>query len=100
MIVKSQAKGTLILRVGGRFFKVLAVRSRGDNWYTFECKHLESMKSCTFKYQLLGMLDAMNHATSLMKRPEDIMMIDMDNHGEWKLVTKEQIDKVIKSERK
>jgi hypothetical protein len=29
-----------------------------------------------------------------------IMMIDMDNHGEWKLVTKEQIDKTMKSERK
>jgi hypothetical protein len=27
------------------------------------------------------------------------MMTDMDNHGEWKLVTKEQIEKTVKSER-
>ena len=98
--METQSKGTLILRVRGRFFKVLAVRSRGDNWYTFECKSLDSKESCTFKYQLLGMLEAMNHATSLMKKPEDIMMIDMDNQGEWKLMTKEQIEKTMKSEGK
>jgi len=44
---------------------------------------------------MLGMLEAMDAAASVMKDPEDILLIDLDNQGKWKIMTKEQIDRVM-----
>jgi len=32
----------------------------------------------------------------MMKDPEDILLIDLDNQGKYKIMTKDQIDKAMK----
>ena len=92
----SQVKGTFILRRGGRFYKVITTRSAGANWWTFECKDIESKQNQVFKYQMLGMLETLDSAAKVMKDPKDILLIDLDNQGKWKIMTKDQIDKALK----
>jgi hypothetical protein len=43
--VESRTKGTMILRCGGCFYKVLKLRSSGDNNHLFECKDLNTKKA-------------------------------------------------------
>jgi hypothetical protein len=43
--LESRTKGTMILRYKGQFYKVIRVRSQGDNVYTFECKDIDTKKS-------------------------------------------------------
>jgi len=95
--VKSRIKGTFILRRKGRFFKVITTRHTGGNWWTFECKNLETKLNRVFKYEMLGMLEALDSAASVMKDAKDILLIDLDNQGKWKIITKDQIDKAMKS---
>jgi len=94
--VKSQIKGTLILRRKGRYFKVFTTRRLGDNLWTFECRDIESKRRQVFKYQLLGMLEAMDAAASKLKDPKDILLIDFDKQGKWSIMTKDQIEKALK----
>lgn len=78
---------------GGRFYKVLTVRSRGDNSYTFECRDIDSKESRVLKYRLSGLLEVLDRAVSIMKSPRDIFLLDLDNDGQWKIVTEAQIGK-------
>jgi hypothetical protein len=48
----------MILRYSGRFYKVIKVRSRGDNNYTFECKDIDTKQSRTLEFSLSGFLEA------------------------------------------
>jgi hypothetical protein len=45
---------------------------------------------------MLGMLETLDPAVSVMKNPKDILLIDLDNQGKWKIITKDQIGKVTK----
>jgi hypothetical protein len=81
----------MILRYSGRFYKVIKVRSRGDNNYTFECKDIDSKQSRTLKFSLSGFLEATDQAFSIMKSPKDIFFLDLDNNGKWKIVTEDQL---------
>ena len=45
---------------------------------------------------MLGILEALDSAASEMKDPKDILLIDLDNQGKWKIMTKDQIDKAMK----
>jgi len=74
---------------------MIMTRRTGGNWWTFECKDVETMQNRVFEYEMLGMLEAMDAAASVMKDPEDILLIDLDNQGKWKIMTKEQIDRVM-----
>jgi hypothetical protein len=94
--VKSQVKGTFILRRKGRFYKVITARHTGGNWWTFECKDLETKQSHELRYEMLGMFDAMDAAASKLKDPKDILLLDLDNQGKWKVMTKDQIVKFLK----
>jgi hypothetical protein len=94
--MKSQIKGTLILRRKKRFYKVVALKRTEGNWWAFECRDLKTMQGSSFRYEMLGMLEAMDAAYSVMKDPKDIMLIDLDNQGRWKIIPKDQIDKVAK----
>jgi len=94
--VKSQIKGTFILRRKGRFFKVITTRHTGSNWWRFECKDLETRQSRIFNFEMLGMLEAMDAAASVTKHPEDILLMDLDNQGKWAIMTKDQISKALK----
>ena len=81
----------MILRYSGRFYKVINVRSRGDNSYTFECKDIDTKKSITLKFSLSGFLEAADKAFSVMKSPKDIFFLDLDNEGKWKIVNEDQL---------
>jgi hypothetical protein len=93
---KLQVKGTFILKDKGRFFKVITVRPVGDNRYVFDCRELDSEKSEVLTFRLLGLLDAMDAAASVMKDPKDVLLVDLDDQGKWKIMTKDQIDKATK----
>ena len=81
----------MILRNSGRFYKVIKVRSRGDNAYIFECKDLDTKQDKTLKLSLSGFLEATDQAFSVMKSPKDIFFLDLDKEGKWKIVNEDQI---------
>jgi predicted nucleic acid-binding protein len=80
-----------MLRRNGRLYKVFTARHMKDNWWTFECLEIESRVNRVFKYQMLGIIEALESAAST-KDPKDVLMIDLDNQGKCKIMTKEQID--------
>ena len=93
---KLQTKGTFILKDKGRWFKVNTVRPVGDNSYVFDCRELDSKKSEVLTFRMLGLLDAMDAAARVMTDPKDILLMDLDNQGKWKIITKGQIQKAAK----
>jgi len=58
---------------------------------------IESRVNRVFKYQMLGIIEALESAASITKDPKDVLMIDLDNHGKCKIMTKEQIERAKKS---
>ena len=50
-----------------------------------------------FKYEMVNMLEAIDAAARLRAGPQDILLMDLDNQGLWKIMPKEQIDKALKS---
>jgi len=61
-----------------------------------ECKDVETKKNHVFRYEMLGMLEAMDAAAKVTKDAKDILLIDLDNQGKWKIMTKVQIDNAMK----
>lgn len=57
---------------------------------------LKTRQGNSFIYEMLGMLEAMDAAYSVMKDPKDIMLIDLDNQGKWKIIPKNQVDMPVK----
>jgi len=96
--MKAHIKGTFILRRKGRFYKVITARRSGGNWWTFECKDLETKQSHIFNYEMLGMLEAMDAAAKVTKDPKDILLMDLDNRGKWKIIPKDDVDKLVKGQ--
>jgi len=94
MILKRE--GSFFLKDKGRFFKVITVRPVGDNTYVFDCRELVSKKSEVLTFRMLGLLEALDVAARVMKDPKDILLVDLDNQGKWKIMTEEQIDKTLK----
>ena len=90
-----RSKGTLIIRRRGRFYKVLRTRHLGDNWWTFECKDLDTKKDAFFDYQVLGMWEVLDKA-STMKDPKDILLIDLDQQGKWAIRTRQELEQYFK----
>ena len=90
----TRVKGTMILKDKGRFFKVITVRTVGDNRYVFDCRELVSKKSEVLTFRMLGLLDAMDAAARVMKDPKDILLVDLDNQGKWKILSKDKIDRI------
>jgi hypothetical protein len=72
---KLQVKGSFFLKVKGRFFKVITVRPVGDNRYVFGCRELCSEKSEVLTFRLLGLLDAMDAAASVMRTGKSGKMV-------------------------
>jgi hypothetical protein len=90
----------MILRYGGRLYKVLEVRTAEENSYTFECRDLESKQSQVFKYKLVGyksagLLDALDRAFSNVKSPKDILFLDLDSNEKWQIVNEDQLRKLL-----
>jgi len=42
---------------------------------------------------MLGIIEALESAASITKDSKDVIMIDLDDQGKCKIMTKEQIDK-------
>ena len=84
----------MILRSGGRFYKVLKLKSTGENNYVFECKDLDTKENKVFQYQMLGLIEAADRAFQEMKSPKDIFFLDLDNMGEWKVVSRKQMEQL------
>lgn len=80
--LKSQIKGTFILRRNGRFYKVIKTKHTWGNWWTFECKDIDSKQDVVFNFEMLDMLKALDSAASVMKDPKDILLMDLDNQGQ------------------
>jgi len=93
---KLQTKGTFILKNEGRWFKVITVRPVGDDRYVFGCRELLSKKSEVLTFRMLALLEALDVAARVMRDPKDILLVDLDNQGKWKIMTEEQIDKILK----
>ena len=41
-----------------------------------------------------GLLEAIDHAFKVMKSPKDVFFLDLDNKGEWKVVTEKQLERM------
>jgi len=94
---KLQVKGTFILKDKGRFFKVIAVRPVGDNRYVFDCRELVSKESEVLTFRMLGLLEALDAAARVMTNPKDILLMDLDNQGKWKILSKDEVDRISRS---
>ena len=77
--MESHTKGTMILRYSGRFYKVIKVRSRGDNNYLFECKDLHTKESKVLQCQMRGLIEAANRAFQEIKTAKDVLFLDCGN---------------------
>jgi hypothetical protein len=84
----------MILRYGERFYKVIKLRSKGDNSYTFECKDLDTKQDKSLQFNMSGLLEATDQAFKAMKSSKDIFFLDLDNHGKWKVVNEDQLKKL------
>jgi len=74
-----------------RLTKVLKIRSRGDNNWTFKCKDLDKKKNQPLTLNLSNFLEAVDKALPAMKTPKDIFFLDFDNHGQWKVVNEGEL---------
>ena len=97
---KLQVKGSFFLKDKGRFFKVITIRPVGDDRYVFGCRELCSKKSEVLTFRLLGLLDAMDAAASVMGDPKDVLLVDLDDQGKWKILTKEEVDRISRTQNK
>ena len=94
---KLQVKGTFILKDKGLFFKVITVKPVGDNRYVFGCRELVSKKSEVLTFRMLGLLEAMDAAARVMTDPKDILLMDLDNQGKWKILSRDEVDRISRS---
>jgi len=93
------SQGTFILRRKGRYYKVLSVTHANDNWWIFKCKTLDKKDGASFGFQLSGMWEALDKACT-MKNAKDILLMDLDQQGKWKIWTQDELDKLQKRKRK
>jgi hypothetical protein len=66
-----------------------------NNWWTFECKDLDTKKDAFFDYQVYGMWEMLDKA-STMKDPEDILFIGLDQQGKWAIRTRQELKQYLK----
>jgi hypothetical protein len=88
----------MILKREGRFFKVITARCTGHR-YVFECVDIDSKQRQVSTYGMLGLLDAMDAAASVMRDPKDVLLVDLDNQGKWKILSKDEVDRISRSQR-
>jgi hypothetical protein len=88
----------MILKTKGHYLKVITVTPIGANQYIFDCRDLESRQSEVLTVGLLGLHEALDKAAPFMKHPKDILLMSLDkeDNGLWKLIPKEQVEKLEK----
>jgi hypothetical protein len=77
---------------------VITVTPIGGNQYVFDCRDLESRRSKILTIGLLGLDEALEKAASFMKHTKDILLMSLDkeDNGLWRVIPKEQIEKLEK----
>ena len=95
----SRSQGTFILRHKGCYYKVINVRHVEENWWIFECKTLDKKEGVSFRFQLSDMWEVIDKA-STMKNAKDILLMDLNQQGKWKIWTQDELDKLPKRKRK
>ncbi len=90
--MESKTKGTMILHYKGQFLKIITARSSGGNDWTLQCRDLDNKQDQTLTLNLTGFLETLDQALPHMKNPEDILFIDLDNKGQWKVINENQIN--------
>ena len=48
-------------------------------------------------FRLLGLLDAMDAAASVMRDPKDVLLVDLDDQGKWKILSNDEVDRILRS---
>jgi hypothetical protein len=88
----------MILKTKGHYLKVITVTPLGDNQYVFHCKEVQSRRNQVLTVGLLGLHEALDKAAPFMKHPKDILLMSLDkeDNGLWKVIPKEQIEKLEK----
>jgi hypothetical protein len=88
----------MILKTEGRYLKVITVTPVGGSQYVFDCRDLESRRSEVLTVGLLGLQEALDSAAPFMKHPKDILLMSLDkeDNGSWKVIPKEQVEKLEK----
>jgi len=46
---------------------------------------------------MLGILETLDSVAKMMNDPEDILLIDLDNQGKWKIITRDQIARLMRA---
>jgi cellulose biosynthesis protein BcsQ len=46
---------------------------------------------------MLGLLEAFEAAASVMRDPKDVLLVDLDNQGKWKILSKDEVDRISRS---
>ncbi len=100
--MRLQIKGSMFLINKGQYLKVITIKAVGDNQYVFDCRELESRQPEVLKVGILGLHGALDKVAPFMKHSKDIMLMSLDepNKGMWKVVPKEQIEKLEKELKK
>jgi hypothetical protein len=95
---KLPVKGSMILKFGGLYLKVITITPAGGNQYVFDCTKLESRHPMVLSVTLLGLHDALDKAAPFMKDPKDILLMSLDeqDQGQWKVIPEEQVEKLEK----
>ena len=81
----------MVLKRGGHFFEVITVGGTGHRC-VFECMEIDSKQRHVFTYEMLGLLEAFDAAASRMRDPKGILLVDMNNQGRWKILSKDEVD--------
>ncbi|MDI6691519.1 MAG: hypothetical protein QME50_06635 [Candidatus Bathyarchaeota archaeon] len=93
----TRSKGTLILRRRGHFYKVIRVRHVRDYWWIFECKDIDEKEDLSFNFQILGMWELLDKA-STMQDPKEVLLIDLDQQGKWIMWTQDELKQRLRYE--
>lgn len=78
---------------------MINVRYVEENWWIFKCKTLDKKEDASFRFQLSGMWEVLDKA-STMKSAKDILLLDLDQQGKWKIWAQDELDKLLKRNRK
>jgi len=62
-----------------------------------DSRDLQTRKRQVLQCQLLGLFEALDSAAPFMENPKDILLMDLDNEGRWKVDAEAQVQKVNNS---
>ena len=86
----------MVLKRGGHFFEVITVGGTGHRC-VFECMEIDSKQRQVFTYGILRLLETLDVAARVLRDPKDILLVDLNNQGKWKILSKDEVDRIARS---